>query len=209
MTTPSHTALATRIVAMRAKPGSDVLTALLADSDDPQSVVDELGAALHLGVVRVSDLAARSPRFDLLSFAECNKRRCALVSSALGSTDLRLVITDPFDTDQIAWARTRFGAVDTDLASPDTFDAWLTQCEAGMTALSSMTVGEQGAESLSMLAIDEDLNLRQIGAHDSPAIQFVNSTLYDALKTGASDIHLESDPAARPARSPSRAARRA
>jgi general secretion pathway protein E len=195
MTLPGHTALATRIAALRQKPGPDVLAALLADSDDPQSVVDELGTALHLGVVRVSDLAAWAPRFDLLSFAECNKRRCALLSTVIGSTDLRLVITDPFDTDQIAWARTRFGGVGTHLASPDTFDAWLTQCEAGMTALSSMTVGEQEGESVSMLAVDEDLNLRQIGAHDSPAIQFVNSTLYDALKTGASDIHLESDPA--------------
>ena len=195
MTPPGHTALATRIAALRQKPGPDVLAALLADSDDPQSIVDELGSALHLGVVRVSDLAAWAPRFDLLSFAECNKRRCALLSTALGSTDLRLVITDPFDTDQIAWTRTRFGTISTDLASPDTFDAWLTQCEAGMTALSSMTVGEQEVESVSMLAVDEDLNLRQIGAHDSPAIQFVNSTLYDALKVGASDIHLESDPA--------------
>lgn len=194
MTPPGHTALATRIAALRERPGADVLAALLADSDDPQSAVDELGSALHLGVVRVSDLAAWVPRFDLLSFAECNRRRCALLSTTIDSTDLRLVITDPFDTDQIAWARTRFGSVGTHLASPDTFDAWLTQCEAGMTALSSMTVGEQGAESLSMLAVDEDLNLRQIGAHDSPAIQFVNSTLYDALKTGASDIHLESDP---------------
>ena len=195
MTPLGRTVLTTRIAALRDKPGSDVLTALLAESDDPQSVVDELGAALHLGVVRVSDLAARAPRFDLLSFAECNKRRCALLSSAIGSTDLRLVITDPFDTDQIAWARTRFGSVITELASPDTFDAWLTQCEAGMTALSSMTVGDQVPDSVSVLAVDEDLNLRQIGTHDSPAIQFVNSTLYDALKTGASDIHLESDPA--------------
>lgn len=193
MTSPGDTVFATRIAALRERPGADVLASLLADSEDPQSVVDGLGVALRVRVVRVSDLVAWAPRFDLLSFAECNKRRCALLGT--DATDLHLVITDPFDTDQIAWARTRFGSVDIALASPDTFDAWLTQCEAGMTALSSMTVGDQVADSVSMLAIDEDLNLRQIGAHDSPAIQFVNSTLYDALKTGASDIHLESDPA--------------
>ena len=41
----------------------------------------------------------------------------------------------------------------------------------------------------------EELSLRLIGNDDSPAVRFVNSTLYDALKYGTSDVHLESDPA--------------
>ncbi len=38
----------------------------------------------------------------------------------------------------------------------------------------------------------EDLSLASISADANPTVRLVNSTLYDALKTGASDIHLES-----------------
>ena len=40
----------------------------------------------------------------------------------------------------------------------------------------------------------EDLSLQRITAGASPVVKLVNSTLYDALKQGASDIHLESQP---------------
>ncbi len=38
----------------------------------------------------------------------------------------------------------------------------------------------------------EDLSLKVISGHASPVVKLVASTLYDALKSGASDIHLES-----------------
>jgi general secretion pathway protein E len=37
----------------------------------------------------------------------------------------------------------------------------------------------------------EQLSLSSISADTSPVIRLVNSTLYDAMKIGASDIHLE------------------
>ena len=37
----------------------------------------------------------------------------------------------------------------------------------------------------------EDLSLKTISEDTSPVVKLVHSTLYDALKTGASDIHLE------------------
>ena len=39
----------------------------------------------------------------------------------------------------------------------------------------------------------EDLSLKAIGEDASPVVKLVHSTLYDALKAGASDIHLETD----------------
>ena len=81
------------------------------------------------------------------------------------------------------------------LASPDTFDAWLAQSEGSLTALDSLGATGNPSDDQAVALTVEDLSLRQIGADDSPAIRFVNSTLYDALKTGASDIHLEMDPA--------------
>jgi general secretion pathway protein E len=40
----------------------------------------------------------------------------------------------------------------------------------------------------------EEISLKSIGEDGSPVVRLVNSTLYDALKAGASDIHLETAP---------------
>ncbi|HZE90317.1 MAG TPA: GspE/PulE family protein, partial [Rhizobacter sp.] len=187
------TSLAAHIAVLRAQGHGDVLSALRQRASDPQALVDELGALLGMQVVRMQDLATWAASFDVLPFAEVAKRRCALLRDA--TLQQRLLLTDPFDTDQVAWARTRFGALTVCLASAETFDAWLSHAELDMTALG--TVGLGGMESNGALPIGaaESLSLREIGADESPAVRFVNSTLYDALKIGASDIHLESDPA--------------
>jgi general secretion pathway protein E len=191
------TVLAARIAGLRRQGIADVLAALLNDpahAADAQLTVDQLGDMLNLPVVRMQTLGGWQARFDLLPFTECARRRCAMLTD--GDADaLKLVITDPFDTDALAWGRTRFGAVDVVLASAETFDAWLAHSETSLTALGSLAVGNEGGQDLpESLRGAEVLDLRQIGGDDSPAVRFVNSTLYDALKTGASDIHLESDP---------------
>ncbi|MFZ5551243.1 MAG: GspE/PulE family protein [Pseudomonadota bacterium] len=185
--------LAQRIAAIRSQGEADVLPALLATADDAQALVDELGALLQLPVQRMQALVAWEPRFDRLPFTECARRRCALLQGAAAAA--QLVVTDPFDTDTIAWARTRFGALDVSLVSAGTFDAWLAHCEGSLTALGSLAMGAEDAGMAQAMAGAEVLSLRDIGNDDSPAVRFVNSTLYDALKAGASDIHLESDPA--------------
>jgi general secretion pathway protein E len=191
MSTGSSTAtLHSRIAEARAQ-GIDVWPTLVAQASDQTSLVDELGAALDLPVVRLQQLQAWTPAFDQLSFSECARRRCGLLRHA---DALHLLVTDPFDVDLVAWARSRFGAVALVLAGSDTFDAWLAQCEAGLSALGSVVLAEAGAHAAAV-SDAEVLDLRQIGSDDSPAVRFVNSTLYDALKSGASDIHLEADPA--------------
>jgi general secretion pathway protein E len=104
------------------------------------------------------------------------------------------VVTDPFDADQVAWARTTFGDVTVALAGAETFDAWLAHAELGMSALGAMTMTEATGGEARSVGQAESLSLREIGADESPAVRFVNSTLYDSLKTGASDVHLEADP---------------
>jgi general secretion pathway protein E len=188
--------VAQRIAALRAQGLVDLLPALVADTPDAQALTDELGALLDLPVLRMQALAAWQSQFDRLAFTECARRRCALLSASQASSGSdQLIVTDPFDTDTIAWARTRFGAIDVSLVSGETFDAWLAHCEASLTALGSLAVDNKvgTVAAIGMLGA-EVLSLRQIGSDDSPAVRFVNSTLYDALKTGASDIHLESDP---------------
>ena len=190
---PTTGSLVGRIGQLRAAACDDPLSALRQAAPDPQAVIDELGALLGLPLVRMHDIEAWVPLFEELPFAEAAKRRCALLQDA--SQQRHLVLIDPFDTDLLAWARTRFGALTAHLASEETLDAWLQHAEAGMTALGSMAVGDASTPLALQGVAAESLNLQDIGAQESPAVRFVNSTLYDALKVGASDIHLESDPA--------------
>lgn len=186
--------VAPRIAALRAQGVVDLLPHLLEVATDAQSLADEIGRLLEMPVLRMQKLTALQPQFANLSFAECAQRRCGLLRAPNGSS--HLIVVDPFDTDTMAWARTRFGAIDVSLVSAETFDAWLAHCEVGITALGSLSVGnDDGSTPVTGMLGAEVLSLRQIGGSDSPAVRFVNSTLYDALKAGASDIHLECDPA--------------
>ena len=200
MRDPGMIPIAQRIAALRRARVVDVMAALRAESDDSQTVADEVGSLLGVPVVRMHGLLAQEPRFDLLSFAESARRRCAVLCSKVNTPEsIVLLVTDPFDTDTMAWARTRFANGDSLnsfevwLASAETFDAWLAHCEPALSALGSLTVGgdQQGGNLGSTNA--EVINLRHIGRDEGPAVTFVNSTLYDALKAGASDIHLEGD----------------
>jgi general secretion pathway protein E len=67
--------------------------------------------------------------------------------------------------------------------------AWLTRHEASVRAMDSFenagdaaSDARRGVEVLSLAAISQD---------ESQAVRIVNSTLYDALKEGASDVHLK------------------
>jgi len=196
-TPPSASPLAERIADMRATPRHELLPALITASPAGEDLARELADALDMPVVLMEELRDWTPDFAALPFTECAERRCALLIApvdAEAAKGRRLVLTDPFDTDLSAMVLTRAGAHECRLASAETFDAWLAHAEAGMTALGTLGIGAAAALR-DAGASPESLSLREIGADASPAIRFVNSTLYDALKVGASDIHLESDPA--------------
>jgi general secretion pathway protein E len=55
--------------------------------------------------------------------------------------------------------------------------------DGAVEAAAKQTQGEGALEDLSLVSISEDAN---------PIVKLVNSTLYDAMKAGASDIHIES-----------------
>ena len=177
------------------------VAATIGANSDEQQLTDATGGRLGMPVRRLSELLAWTPRLELINFAECARRRCMLLDSDAGGEavlakqrTLEFVTTDANAVDLIAMARTRFGALTLSLVSNDTFDALLSHCESSLTALGSVALAQEGRPVDGSTAGAEVLDLRLIGNEESPAIRFVNSTLYDALKTGASDIHLEMDP---------------
>jgi general secretion pathway protein E len=177
--------------AIHAQGSNADLYAALRQAHPGDDFVAWMGRELQMPVAQMGELLHSRPRFDLLSFVDCARLRCALVEDATQA--LQLLLTDPFDTDRMAWARTAMGPHTPVLVSHETLDAWLAHCELDLSALGTMalTQSQSGAHASSQA---EQLSLLQIGADESPAVRFVNSTLFDALRTGASDIHLECDP---------------
>lgn len=191
--------LCTQIALLRQQGIADVMSALRNTTDDHRQLTTELGTLLGWTVSTLQSLVTWPPDFHALSFADAARQRCALLR---GDGTTHFVTTDPFDVDRLAWARHRLGAEEHHLVSDSTFDAWLTTVERSMTAmegLRNMTTARMTDSGDTAFASDggitvEHLSLRDMDGSHSPAVRFVNSILYDALKIGASDIHLESAP---------------
>ena len=77
------------------------------------------------------------------------------------------------------------------MAAPDELLAFFTRLEREMRALDVQVSALQDAVQDDGDHDVIELSLAGISTAESPVIRFVNSTLYDALKARASDIHLE------------------
>jgi general secretion pathway protein E len=151
-----------------------------------------LFALAELGKLPAFDMAALNTLtvdFGKLSFNEAARRHCLVARDA--DAQLWLLLADPWDSASRAYAAHVLGMpYKTGLAHPADLAALLARHEEGLHAMegvggsSTQTIQDSGAEALSFASIAED---------SSPVVRLVRSTLYDALKAGASDIHLETD----------------
>lgn len=154
-----------------------------------------LAAADHFGLQPLAMDALRNlvPEFDVVSFLEANQRMCALARDDAG--DRVFVVTDPLDTRLRAWAAYRLRRVGGGrpvawaLARAEDLKVWLSMAERSMRAMDAvgLGLGTDVRERSSALA----LSLAAISAEQSPIVRLVDSTIHDALKADASDIHLE------------------
>jgi general secretion pathway protein E len=153
----------------------------------PAEFTTQLGAALQYPVLTMDALHRLEPAFDLLPFTEALQHECILFRNG---GDLLLAFADPFDAKLRAWADERLRRpVPWHLAHHADIAAYLARQEETLRALDSLSAGANEA-GVSAVAV-EDLSLRSISEGTSAVVKLVNSTLYDALKTGASDIHIE------------------
>ncbi|WP_230028385.1 GspE/PulE family protein [Massilia sp. Bi118] len=160
---------------------------------EPRQIVRQLAEPFGLTVMETLEMFGQQPAFDLLPLALALARHCVLLRDAQGL--LTGVIADPFDLDLQTWLAAQAGCtaarpLHLRLALAGDIQAYLGKQEESARAVDTL-VGDSGegrrdgktAAVLSFASVSE-------GA--SPAVKLVNSTLYDALKAGASDIHLES-----------------
>jgi general secretion pathway protein E len=152
-------------------------------------------AAKHfnLAAFDIATLRKMTPDFDLVSFAECQRRSC-LVGRMQGETDLTLVLADPMDARLRQWleARLRNHAIHLAMSTSADLHAFLVTAEKSVRAMDAVKM--QPELALAKADAGNSISISGIDATESPVVRLVDSTLYDALRSGASDIHLETHP---------------
>ncbi len=160
---------------------------------EPRMAVRALAQPFGLAVLETADMLAFEPAFDLLPLSQAMARHCVLLRSHDGAAVG--VIADPFDLDLQTWLATQArcsaaAPLQLRLALQADIQAYLSKQEESARAVDTLVSGGEGQRRDGKTAAV--LSFASVSEGASPAVRLVNSTLYDALKAGASDIHLES-----------------
>lgn len=156
---------------------------------DADSFLSRLAATARMQALRMEEMREAVPAFDLVPYEECARRACVVLRAADGA--LALVTDDPFSPELADWANERLGArgFAWRLAYRGDLAAFLAGHEETLRALDSLkaevTAGGGDGEPA------EDISLKAIGGEASEVVRLVRSTLRDALRAGASDVHFE------------------
>jgi general secretion pathway protein E len=150
--------------------------------------IADLSARLRMPAISLEQFLEQQAAFDLIPYSEAARRTCVALRDGEGAVSV--VLGDPFDLDTQDWIEERLAAPFRYLlASRDDVAAYLAQQETGLRAMDGVSRNPSdntytgGAQEISFEAAAEA---------DSTVVKLVSSTLYDALKAGASDVHLES-----------------
>jgi general secretion pathway protein E len=153
-----------------------------------QELVSRIAAAMALEPMPYARLSAARPAFDVVPFVEASRRRCIAVRTEDGA--LHIAMADPYDADLHDWIETRltepcrYG-----VAHRDEIAAFLARQEESLRAVDS-AVAQVDAPAAGE-SLRDDISLEAISDSASVVVQLVSSTLFDAFRANASDIHLE------------------
>ena len=188
-TTSSLTPPVIRQAWLRARKEGSTLDAVLSQHTgmSPYDVLTELGKTFHYPVCLSPSNGDFTPALDVLGFPDC-RRLFALVITRQGQSVLLFV--NPVDEYLQRWADAKgIGIYARELVLESDLMLVLERLEAATSALPgalgqvfSQASRQSGVEEISLTRIDETA---------SPVVRLINSTLFDAMGAGASDIHLE------------------
>jgi len=186
---PLDEAVIARAIADAARTGRPTIDVLKETSGlSPADLAKALAAALDYRFVGGEELSMLEPAFDILPPSEATRRFCAVARSASG---LLAIVADPFDSALRSWLETRTTEVlEWAVAAHHELANFIARRAEALRAIDSVLSQAEaegsanaGPDNLSYVSISED---------SSPIVRLVHSTVYDALRAGASDIHLES-----------------
>ncbi len=158
---------------------------------DENSMLVALAATFDMEAVRLDSMQSWTAATDLTPLGVAIRRGCLLFRE---NTQLIGVITDPFDTDVQHWLSSlSISTVTFRLTTAADIHSYINQTENRRSTFET-TANVRPIRDEVTRSDTERLSLQSISEGTSPVVRLVNSTLYDALKAGASDIHLECIP---------------
>lgn len=156
----------------------------------PKFFVSALADAFHFKPITMRTMHQLTPAFDLVPFAKMQQKQCLAFLDE--DEHLLLVMADPFNANLQEWA-VEYIKQDFEwrLAHSSDIAAFIAKYEESLSAMDSFSGDGDSAEGKESDESMIHLSLKTINKDPNPVVKLVNSTLYDALKSGASDIHLE------------------
>lgn len=156
---------------------------------NPEVFLNALANTMQYVPISMKEVHALSPAFEIIPFAMAQKKECiAFHREGL----LLLVFADVFNATLQEWAIEQVKLpFEWRLAHRSDIAAFLAQHEETMHAMDGIVSEAQFGDSDDDEVLVERLSLKSINEDANPIVKLINSTLYDALKVGASDIHLE------------------
>nr|WP_229207053.1 MULTISPECIES: GspE/PulE family protein [unclassified Duganella] len=155
----------------------------------PDMVLVALSETLGIPLLAHQKLPELNPDFSRLPFTEALTRLCLPI---LHKGMLFAIVADPLQPGLMHWLEQKLdGSYQLALCDYEALKQRFAQLEEGQRAIDG--VHSQG-ESKKRGEVVEVITLERIDAENSAPVKLVNSMLYDALKSGASDIHIECEP---------------
>lgn len=155
----------------------------------PDALMRQLGQLMRMPVLEMKTIHTLQPAFDILPFSEAMAHECVLFRR---NRDYVLAVGNPFSGRLRAWAEERLDrTMEWCLVHPADLSAFFSQQEKSMRAMDQVMPSAELDKAHSGI---EDLSLKSINEGTSQVVRLVHSTLYDAHKSQASDIHLEMAP---------------
>lgn len=158
-----------------------------------EEIVQQTAQLLDYPLLNLADGEQIHPAFDYVPYAEMLARLVIIgsVPSTNANNDLCAVIGIPFDAQMGAWLA-NLAIKRIYFADPKDIQSALEFHESAFSAVADAV----GLEEVGELTRDAsaDMTLTSIQGESSPAVKLINSTLFDALRLEASDIHIESLP---------------
>lgn len=154
----------------------------------PEDFVERLAQAFDMQSISMKQMHQLSPAYHILSFHEGQQRGCIAFQDQ--ASNCLVVIANPMDDVLQLWLDEMIDIpFETRLAHRNDISAFQISQEDSMRAFDQI-VAEEKAEDIESNSV-KTISIQSINDDTNPIVKLINSTLYDGLKVGASDIHLE------------------
>jgi len=160
--------------------------------DTEEALLNHLSASYRLPAIRLDEMRDCAPAFDLVPYTDAVRRNCAALRSA--HDELWLVLANPQDSETVDWLEEIVRVqCSYRVAHHGELKVYLTQQEERLRTMDGVGIEASGNRSPREEA--QEISIEAISDADSPVVKLLASTLWDALKMRASDIHLETSAA--------------